>query len=310
MTLNTDNADQPSGNKEDQASSTDIAGNERERIRLVNLLRFFRKSVDLDTAIYSAIEPILSVPLSNEENLISSADVNDIIISLPPVKNLITPTFLKKIAFPLRMMRYCLDVHNVDPVPQNFLSLFSLTPDENYDANLHEQLWFLLFIGADPQRIHENLNLYRHQESILNRLISTFSQELQPKSRSSVHTTMDGTPKVTGQVGTSPKQLKTPVHTINIAQAQTKERARAHGSQDYRIPPIQGENTLSHSYYRLQEVPSLANQTNAQASQFARGPEESGLDVNRGLSSMQERKCCRILFQKSKLHWSPGTLHQ
>ena len=157
MSLNADNADHHSGNKEDQASSIDIAGNERERIRLVKLLRFFRKSVDLEIAIYSAIEPILSQPLNNDENLISSADVNDIIISLPPLKKLITPSFFNKIAFPLRMLRYSLDIHNVDPVPQNFLSLFSSLPDENDDATPHEQLWFVLFIGADTERIQENL---------------------------------------------------------------------------------------------------------------------------------------------------------
>ena len=79
---------------------------------------------------------------------------------------------------------------------------------------------------------------------------------------------MDGTPKVTGKVNLSPNQLKNPVHNSNIAQAQAKDGARAHGSQDYRTP-IQGENILNRSFYHPQEVPSFANQTNAQASHFA-----------------------------------------
>ena len=60
MSLNTDNVDHPSGNKEDLASWIDIAGYKRESIRPVMLLLFFRISDDLDIAIYSAIEPILS----------------------------------------------------------------------------------------------------------------------------------------------------------------------------------------------------------------------------------------------------------
>ena len=45
---------------------------------------------------------------------------------------------------------------------------------------------------------------------------------------------------------------------------------------------------MNRSFYHPQEVPSFANQTNAQANHFTHGPDTNGLDLNQDRASMQD----------------------
>ncbi len=170
------NAGMTSGGVDDPTSSTvptARAANETERIRLRNLLSIFRKKDDLDTAIYMTITPILEKMMTEDANIMTHSDVKDMIFTFPGTDSFLTLGFFNCVPFPFRMLRYVTVIHNVEPVPVDYISSFNLTIKDLENAHLHEQLWFLLFVGINCETILPVLEQHRFLKAELNAPLSS-----------------------------------------------------------------------------------------------------------------------------------------
>ena len=68
--------------------------------------------------------------------------------------------FLRR-AFHCGLLRRILELHLIYPVKIEQVSSVVMTDDERDDPRLAEQVWFLLFLGAPPVSIRENLTKLR-----------------------------------------------------------------------------------------------------------------------------------------------------
>ena len=137
------------------------AANENERIRLKRTFRLLHKTDDLDTAIHFALGPILDIPLTEDESMLTSEDVVEIIQNLARTNLIKVPGFFKRIPFPFRILRCVMAIHNLDPIPTDFMDSFCLSIEEKSEINLYEQLWFLMIIESDVNEVSELLEQHR-----------------------------------------------------------------------------------------------------------------------------------------------------
>lgn len=150
---------------------------------------FFYKTDDLEIAIYDFIEPLLSPPLLEDDNIMAPGDIEDVMLGFPALYSIVVfPGHFNHIAFPFHMPRYCTAIHNDDPVLEYFLESFNLTAKEQNDARLQEQIWFLMFIGTDLQETQKIRNQFREQKArIIASFLATISQNLR-YAQPSIHT--------------------------------------------------------------------------------------------------------------------------
>ena len=69
--------------------------------------------------------------------------------------------FFLRPAFHCGLLRRILELHLINPVKLEQMSSVVMTDDERDDPRLAEQVWFLLFLGAPPVSISENLTKLR-----------------------------------------------------------------------------------------------------------------------------------------------------
>ena len=132
------------GNETTESSHASAqAANDNQLIRVKRTFRFLRFTNDLDTAIHCALSSILEMPLTEDENMLTQEDVEDIIQSLPSM-SLITPGFFYRIPLPFRLLRCVMSIHNVDRVPADLLGSFRLREEEKSNSRLQEILWIFL----------------------------------------------------------------------------------------------------------------------------------------------------------------------
>lgn len=110
--------------------------NEIENLGLVKLLRFFRKIDELDIAVYDAIEPLLSLSLVDDENTVTTGNIEDIIMRFIKIDTIVVTGHLNHILFPFLMLRYCNAIQNAEPVPVDYLISFQLISEQTNDASL------------------------------------------------------------------------------------------------------------------------------------------------------------------------------
>ena len=137
------------------------ADKENERISLKHTFRFQRKSGDLDTTIHSFLGATLDMPLSQDENILTSEHVQDIIQYLPSVNLIKTADFFNRI--PLPFLRCVMSIHSVDHVPHSNLTLLDLSEEEKSNTRLEKLLWFLLFVGSHTNEVSTLLEQHRSQ---------------------------------------------------------------------------------------------------------------------------------------------------
>ena len=89
-------------------------------------------------------------------------DTLDIIHELPSVEEINKPEFFNRNTFPFRLLRRSLELHSVNPIKPDDMSSVPLSNDDREDPRLFEHIWFLLFLGAAPEAIAENLRTLRN----------------------------------------------------------------------------------------------------------------------------------------------------
>lgn len=139
------------------------AANENEHISLKRTLRFVRKTDDLGTAIYCALESILEKLLTKDENVLTIEEAEDIIQSLPSMELIKVPGFFNRIPFPFCILRCIMAIYDVDHVPTDFLDRLRLSEDKKSNSRQHELLWFLMFIGSDVNEVSGFLEHHKVQ---------------------------------------------------------------------------------------------------------------------------------------------------
>ena len=124
-----------------------IARGENERKQLRRRLTWFRKTDDLDAAVFSMVESILDVPFDSESCLITNEDIDNFKESLPCMSKTPMPGFFWRIPFPFRMLRSILILHDTDPVPEDFFGFFALNASDVVNKLFLHLVWFLVFLG-------------------------------------------------------------------------------------------------------------------------------------------------------------------
>ena len=69
------------------------AENEAERVRLIRKIRLIRQADDLKTALYYIIEPMLRNILTEDSNISTSTDVEEMMETLPDVDTILVSGF-------------------------------------------------------------------------------------------------------------------------------------------------------------------------------------------------------------------------
>ena len=84
-------------------------------------LKLLKKTDDLYSAIYDVVESWRDTPLTGEEEPITTDDVEHITQSLPSLERILDPGFFNRITFPFRIFRQLIFLHDVNPVPTEFM---------------------------------------------------------------------------------------------------------------------------------------------------------------------------------------------
>ena len=75
----------------------------RKKVKLVLLLRqlrFFRQSNYLNTALYYVVETVLRNTLTEDNNILSTTDVEEMMETIPDVDTILVPGFFSRVPFP------------------------------------------------------------------------------------------------------------------------------------------------------------------------------------------------------------------
>ena len=141
------------------------ANDEKDRTRIKRNLKLLKKTDDLDSAIYDVVESWMDTPLTGEEDIMTTDDVEDITQSLPSLKRIIVSGFFNRLTFPFRIFQQLIFLHDVNPVPTEFMPMFMLKELDQKNNGFNEQLWFLLFLGADLKDIDDIRAQHKSQQS-------------------------------------------------------------------------------------------------------------------------------------------------
>ena len=112
---------------------------EHERLRILRMLLFCSKTDDLDSSIMSSVEPVLNRTMTEDRNIMTTTDVESMLFYMPSTDDIMILGFFNRSALPFRVLRIMVDLHNVDPVSANFLSMFDLNERESTDKHLYEK---------------------------------------------------------------------------------------------------------------------------------------------------------------------------
>ena len=119
-------------------SNAPLAGaeNEVERVRLLHQIRFFRQADDMDTALHSIVEHMLRNTFTEDNNILSTTDVEEMMEILPDVDRILVTGLFNRVPFPVRMLRNAIAIYNADNVPSDFMKQFRITDEERSDRRL------------------------------------------------------------------------------------------------------------------------------------------------------------------------------
>jgi len=150
--------DQPVNPAETAEERSIIAQADKQRKTLLRRVIWFRMTDDIDTAILSMIEPILNLQIDEHSNILTEGDIESSKDILPRSCKNPSPGFFGRISYPFSMLRSCLELHDADPVPEDFLDPYALNGHDAEDKQLHHRIWFLTFAGASATDIVSALN--------------------------------------------------------------------------------------------------------------------------------------------------------
>ena len=205
------------------------ANDDKERRRMKRNLKLLKKTDDLDTAIHGIVDSWLDIPLTDEDNAMTTDDVEDIAQALPSLERILVPGYFGRTTFPFRILRQLIFLHDVNPVDADFMTMFDLSQRELKNNGLKEQLWFLLFFGAEVKEIEDLRAEHKRQQADIRALQSPEYSLDRENSRSSGITPPSGKDV--------PSLVKR--SAIQIDDPQTPG-ARAQNTQDARSGPTSG----------------------------------------------------------------------
>ena len=199
------------------------AESEKELLCLRRNIILVKKTDELDTAIHSTFEYCLEISLNDEDQLMPSEGVEDIIEQIPNIENILVPGFFSRITFPLRLLRQTIFPNGLGSVDSEFPALFKLPDRDLNNTGIKEKLWFLLFLGAEVQQIQDVFSKHRQFKSQTEAMLALGGTQDPSNSRSSAPV--------------SPPDMKNDIQTEDVSQVNS---ARAQGIQDARanIQPI------------------------------------------------------------------------
>ena len=96
---------------------------------------------------------------------VDEEDVKDIRYGLPTLEELLEPDFFRRPPLSFPLLRRSLDLHDFNPISDEYISLVPLLTTDKSNSRIFEQVWFLLFLCAQAQNIPELLNSYREKRT-------------------------------------------------------------------------------------------------------------------------------------------------
>ena len=103
----------------------------------------------------------------------TTEDVEDIAQQLPALSQVLIPGFFKRVTYPLRIFPQLLFLLDSNPVASDFTNLFNLSPNDMKSSTLKEQLWFLLFWGAEIVEVNDLMANHKKRKAQLNAMESS-----------------------------------------------------------------------------------------------------------------------------------------
>ena len=150
-----------STNNADAQNREYLAQQLAEHARLKKLLPFLRCNDILDANIRQVVNNILTIEPKLGEDAFQMEDISDMVDSTCQLDEILSPSFFGRTPFPFRMLRLALELHLIDPIDNSKFLNVRMTDNEKRNQGLKQLIWFLLFLGATPDEISENLALYR-----------------------------------------------------------------------------------------------------------------------------------------------------
>ena len=141
------------------------ANDDKERRVMKREQKLLNKTDDLDTAIHGIVDSWLDIPLTDEDNAMTTDDVEDIAQALPSLERILVPGYFGRTTFPFRILRQLIFLHDVNPVDADFTTFFDLSLRELGNNGLMEQLRFLLLLGAEVKEIEDLRAEHKRQKA-------------------------------------------------------------------------------------------------------------------------------------------------
>ena len=281
------------------------AANENERIRLKRTFRLLRKTDDLDTAIHFALGPILEMPLTEDQNILTAEGVEDIVQSLPSMNLYKAPGFFNRIPLPFRILRCVMVILNIDPVPNNFLDGLRLSDDERTDTRLHELLWFLMLIGSDVNEVSELLEQHRVQLAEMRSTLESHGSQEQRNTTASLHTP----PLVASTLHGNQHRHPTSARAQNAtgAQAQSNHQDIRTGNHPHGQNPVELQPTPEFMNVYTPSHLSQPEHRSAASSRALSGPNKaSQSSMDPGYFLSKKGSSVEYLFKDRKFSGAPS----
>ena len=148
-----------------------------EHRRITRMARFLIMSDDLDKIVANAVKNIIADPPTFDPGGLEMTDVADISANFPYVDSLLNKELFQGAAFPFRLLRRSLVLHQLNPIEEGSVSEITLPEEMSEDPWITEKVWFLLFIGASTEEVSNVLHEYREMSNTSRQWFRAWTKE-------------------------------------------------------------------------------------------------------------------------------------
>lgn len=147
--------------------------------RLRKLFHLFKKTDELDTAIYDIVDLLLQTSPVEEENQIDDVEIESMIKNLPRIDTFFKPKFFARKPFSFHILRLTLDLYKTMPFNDDQVTEVFISEEEASDTDLYELIWFVRIRGAPAHDVRFMLDKYQSERDNAQASLATPRREIE-----------------------------------------------------------------------------------------------------------------------------------
>ena len=153
----------PRADLDNEQSSVEIR--KKDHARLTRLIKLLKKTDELDSHIYDIVHNIVDGEFCPDTPPYDHDDIAEIIQTIFHLEDVMYPAFLRKVAFPYRMLRLSLSLYDMNPISDHQILTVQMSDAEKRNHALNQLIWFQFLVGATAAQVEDNLIAYRRAKS-------------------------------------------------------------------------------------------------------------------------------------------------